>query len=430
MLAELHAALQKKTAAAVTQPNAVHGLGGVGKTQLAIEYAWKYQTDYDVALWVGASSSAELHARIAALAVVLNLPEAATTQQEIIVLAVLNWLCSHQRWLLILDNADTKETQAAVLKLVPPDLPGHVIVTSRRVDWPVGYQDVAVSVSPEAAAREFLLKRARKGGFHPGKRVDAFAIVKELGRLPLALEQAGAYIARHHVSFAEYLKLLKESGVQLLKFPSQGGTGYQRTVATTWLVSEQQLSLLARAILQVTAFLAPDDIPRPMFSECDSLVAEAVSALAKKTKSGKQEKPSIERIRDALAELAEHSLIELETATFSCHRLLQAVLLDRLKKKDRQWWAETTLKFVNEFAPTDPGDVRTWPIWDVIMPHASTILKEVLEQTNRDASELMNQLGVLLSVKALYAEAEPLLRRALANDEKNFGPEHPNVARD
>jgi tetratricopeptide (TPR) repeat protein len=428
MLDDLHTALQKKTAAAITQPQAVHGLGGVGKTQLGIEYAWKYQADYDVALWAGASSPAELHAKVAGLAAVLNLPEAAATQQEVKVQAVLDWLRSHQRWLLILDNADTKEAQSAVLKLLPPGLHGHVIVTSRLADWPVGYEDLEVFVLSEPAAKEFLLKRAHKSGFNPGSEADALAIAKELGCLPLALEQAGAYVARHHVSFVEYLKLLKESRAQLMKFPSQGGTGYQQTVATTWLVSEQQLSLTARVILQVAAFLAPDNIPRAMFIECETLVAEEVSALAKAANVGMPEVLSKQHIRDALAELADHSLIELEAETFSCHRLLQAALLDRLKKEDRQRWAETTLSIFKIFAPPDPDDVRTWPVWDLLSPHAFAILKEFWEQINPDVSGLMNQLGLFLAEKALYADAELLMRRALAIAERSLGPEHDIVA--
>jgi len=153
MLDNLHVALQQKATAAITQPQAVHGLGGVGKTQLAIEYAWKFQADYDAAFWAGASSSAELHARIAMLATVLNLTEKDVKEQEIKVQAVMGWLQSHNRWLLILDNADTKEVQDAILTILPPGLYGHTIVTSRIADWPVGYNDLVVSILPEDAAK-------------------------------------------------------------------------------------------------------------------------------------------------------------------------------------------------------------------------------------------------------------------------------------
>lgn len=424
MQEDLHAALQRKTAAAITQPQAVHGLGGVGKTQLAIEYAWRHKADYDAVLWVVAETPSELHAKMAALAGLLKLSEAAATQQEVKVEAVVEWLRSHQRWLLLLDNVDSKQAKEAVLKLLPSGLPGHVMVTSRLAEWPVGYGDVEVTVLPDAAAKEFLIKRAHKGGsFNPGGEADALAVAKELGCLPLALEQAGAYIARHHISFVAYLGMLKESRAKLLEFPSQGGTGYQKTVATTWLVSEPHLSLTARAILQMSAFLAPDDIPRALFCARANEVAKAVLLLDGGAKSETED-----RIRDALAELGDYSLIELDDSTFSCHRLVQAALLNRLKTDERQRWAEATLKLVNKYAPARPSDVRTWPVWDILSPHASALLKEFWSQTNSDASDLMNELGQLLDAKALFGEAEPLMRRALTIDEKSFGPEHPNVA--
>ena len=100
------------------------------------------------------------------LATVLNLPEKDVKGQEIKVQAVMGWLRSHTRWLLMLDNADTKEVQDAILTILPPGLHGHVIVTSRIADWPVGYNDLVVSILPENAAKEFLLKRAHKGGFN------------------------------------------------------------------------------------------------------------------------------------------------------------------------------------------------------------------------------------------------------------------------
>ena len=429
MLDDLHTALQKKTAAAITQPQAVHGLGGVGKTQLAIEYAWTHQTDYDAALWVGASSSAELHARIAALAMILNLPEAEATQQEVKVQAVLEWLRSHQRWLLILDNADTKEAQTAVITLLPPGLHGHVIVTSRLVDWPVGYEDLEVSVLPEPAAKEFLLKRAGKRGFNPGAEAQALDVAKELGCLPLALEQAGAYIAKHCVIFAEYLKLLKESRARLLEFPSQGGTGYQRTVATTWLVSEQQLSLTARVILQITALLAPDDVPRAMFSAGHVVISNMVEAFSKKSKSDTKSQLTKLDISDALSELADLSLIELRSESFTCHRLLQAVLIDRLTPEGKKNWVQSALWVVRGFAPAESWDVRTWPVWDKLRAHAMAVAQfgdsvGILEPTGW----LMNTLALLLKEKALFKDAEAISRRALSNSERLHGDSHTTVA--
>src|ERR1019366_2294775 len=121
-------------------------LGGVGKTQLATEYAWRHKDEYDFVFWVGAASALELHANLANLADLLKLPEADAREQEVKVRAVLDWLRSNQRWLLIFDNADTKEVQTAVQSILPAGLQGHVIVTSRRANWPVKFADLEVKV--------------------------------------------------------------------------------------------------------------------------------------------------------------------------------------------------------------------------------------------------------------------------------------------
>ena len=428
MLDDLHMALFKQTAAAITQPQAVHGLGGVGKTQLATEYAWRYQTEYDFVFWVGAASSLELHANLANLADLLKLPEADAREQEVKVRAVLDWLRSNQRWLLILDNADTKEAQTAVQSILPAGLQGHVIVTSRRANWPVKFADLEVKVLPAPVAAEFLQHRSAKSGFNAGNKMDAETVAKELGCLPLALEQAGAYIARHHVAFAEYLRLLKASRAKLLADGSQGGTDYQKTVATTWLVTEAQLSPVARALLQLAAFLAPDEIPRALFVHDGKVMAEAAAMLASEKESGTKAPITNPEVEDALAELADHSLVELEAEAFSCHRLLQAVLLDRLKPDERRQWGRFAVQLVNAYAPTDPDDVRTWPIWNKLQLHADALLKNVGDDSETDAAVLMSQFATLLYGKALYGEVEPLMRRALAIDEKSFGPEHPKVA--
>ena len=173
LLRDLHDGLHRQTAAAITQPQAVHGLGGVGKTQLAVEYAWANQADYDAILWAGAGAPADLHANCATLATLLRLPEAGAQEQEARVVAVLGWLQSHQRWLLILDNADTAEAQQAVESLLPPGLPGHVIVTSRRGGWPLAFADLEVRLLAPEAAEKFLLERTEKA--HPGTAAEARA---------------------------------------------------------------------------------------------------------------------------------------------------------------------------------------------------------------------------------------------------------------
>jgi tetratricopeptide (TPR) repeat protein len=423
--------LAERTTAAITQPQAVHGLGGVGKTQLGVEYAWRHQADYDAVLWVVADSPENGAANLAALcrADVLNLPEADAKEQGIQLDAVRRWLREHNRWLLVFDSVDSREAAAAVRNMLAPALSGHVIITSRRTDWPVTISALPVDSLPVEEAADFLCNRAGATGFVPGPRADALALARELGGLPLALEQAAAYILRHRVTFAVYLERLRQNRAQLLKEEAEGATRYPKSVAETWLVSEQQLSLAARAVLRLAAFLAPDDIPRALFADGNKIVLEALPELAaeREEKLPDQSKPL--DIEAALVELADHSLITLTPKTFSCHRLVQAVQSDRLADKPRRRWAELVLRLVNDQAPFEAHDVGTWSVWESLRAHAEVVVSHadrlgIPEPTGR----LLNQLGVFLDAKALYREAEPLMRRALAMNEQSYGPDHPRVA--
>ena len=453
LLEKLQKALHHQTAAAITQPQAVHGLGGVGKTQLAVQYAWAHIAEYDAILWAGASSPSDLLANIATLATVLRLPEAAAREQEVRVAAVAGWLQSNPRWLLILDNADTLEARQAVEALLPPGLQGQVIVTSRLAGWPNGFAHLEVRVLSPEAAEKFFQDRAASVHLKAGTDADARVLAGELGFLPLALEQAAAFLVYKKVTFAEYRRRLAESRGKLLEFPSKGGTGYQKTVTTTWLVTESQLSPRARTVLQLAALLAPDEIPRAMFTQGGKVIEQAMKLLPESAGvlqepggGGPEPAPSpgpseqslapvsadqdghADAVDDALAELSGYSLVDLAPDGFALHRLLQAVLSDRLAPAVRQAWVDHAVQLVNDFAPEPSDDVRNWPVWDRVRPHAAASLKEAAGQANRGAAALMNGLGMLLMGKALYGEAERFLCRSLALAERSCGVEHPDVA--
>ena len=430
LLEELHQQLAEQSIAA-TQPQAIHGLGGVGKTQLAVEYAWKHRAEYDAVLWVVADSPASAAANLAALcrANVLNLPEADEREQDPQLQAVCRWLREHSRWLLTFDSVDTPEAADAVRSLLPAALTGHVLITSRLSDWPPTVLALEVESLHEEPAAEFLLARTRARGFEAGTRADALALAKALGGLPLALEQAAAYVLRHRVTFVDYLARLDGIRPQLLRHEVEGGTRYQRSVAQTWLVSEAQLGVAARAVLRLAAFLAPDDVPRALFANDSEVLQEAVRSLAAECGSKRTEPPESADAQSALVELADHSLITLTPKAFSCHRLVQAVQADRLEPESRRRWTELALRLVNDLAPVHIDDVRTWPGMAAMRAHAEVALAHADKLgIAAPAARLTNQLGVFLHAKALHREAEPLMRRALAINEGAFGLDHPNVA--
>jgi hypothetical protein len=189
----------------LTSRQAIYGLGGVGKTRLAIEYAWRQASDYENALlFVSARSPTDFRINLAALcnADILNLPERNQAEEAARLAAVFRWLNEHSGWLLILDNADTPEAAIEVEKTLPKLQGGNVIITSRIADWSAAVQTTELDVLGEQDAAAFLLERTESRRKKTTTDTEEAAVLAhELGSLALALEQAGAYIAKNHFSF-------------------------------------------------------------------------------------------------------------------------------------------------------------------------------------------------------------------------------------
>jgi len=245
-------------------PVALHGLGGLGKTRLAIEYAWSREAVYSALLFVSASDGAALNAGFAGLTAFenLDLPEKEARDDATKITAVLRWLETNPTWLMILDNVDDKNAVSAVAKLMPRLKGGHVVITARASNFPAGVRKLEVSTLDENAAAQFLLDRT---DLDRSKSKDdaslAGRLARELGGLALRLEQAGAHIATDHIGLARYLKLWSESRDELLGWTDETLTGSERNLATTWAASVARLSAGSRQLLERLAFLAPDPVP-------------------------------------------------------------------------------------------------------------------------------------------------------------------------
>jgi hypothetical protein len=239
LLLQLRAHFLAGQTAVLTQgPQALSGLGGIGKTQVAVEYAYRYARDYDAVLWARAESEEALHASYIACAALLRLSVQQAREQEIVIAAVKGWFQAHRNWLLILDNADD-------LDLLPPFLPsastGHILLTTRAWDMQRFATRREVEILPVERAATFLLQRA--GPLAPdaelaqapaGDRDLAMQLAGELGGLPLALDQAGAYLEATGTDLAAYQRIYRKYRQQLLQERRSLVSDHPDPVATIW----------------------------------------------------------------------------------------------------------------------------------------------------------------------------------------------------
>ena len=253
LLTMLHDQLNQKRSATLTQSQALTGLGGIGKTQTALEYAYRYRDSYDAIFWVRSAARETLIADFVALAHLLNLPAQDASDQMLVVAAVKRWLEQNESWLLILDNADELHI---LVDFLPGEVAGHLLLTTRAQATGRFAASLSVEKMENRESMLLLLRRAKLleadeplDNTSRVTRTQVQRIVHELDGLPLALDQAGAYIEEVGCSLAEYLDVYKQRRSGLLKRQSKlASADYPYTVASTWSLSfeqvEQDLSLI------------------------------------------------------------------------------------------------------------------------------------------------------------------------------------------
>jgi tetratricopeptide (TPR) repeat protein len=403
-------------------PLALIGTGGVGKTRLAIEHAWRQIGRCKAVLLVSAGSAEALNRNLAALckAEALDLPEKVLTEEAAQRQAALHWLQANPGWMLILDNVDTPEAAAEVEALLPRLSGGQVVITTRLRNWSAAVQIQEVEVLTPEDATAFLLERTadrRRKATGDSDTAEAIA-VEDLGGLALGLEQAGAYISQRRLSLSDYRIQWQRNRETVLAWSDPRLMQYDCSLATTWFTSYQQVSESARCLLRRLAWLSPEPIP-------ESLLAVEVAGDPKGSDDGGV----------VISQLEGYSLVNraAEAPTFSVHRLVQEVgrIWQQQQNEPEANELKNAVGWLNAAFVGEPQDVRNWPVLDPLAPHAKAVAGFADQAGISDpTARLFNQIGLLMSEKAAYSDAEPLKRRALAIDEARYGPDHPKVARD
>lgn len=325
ILAKLHEALESQNEIAIKpsdRATALSGLGGVGKTQTVAEYAHRYKNEYSAVLWVLSDGKDLLHSSFASLASLLGF---SAEKQDDQILAVQSWLRHNDGWLLIFDNAETLELLNAAKELLPVDVKGHILFTT-RAQATGALASVSVDCFDDETGSVFLLRRSKWVAASLATSEDVRAnvsdpdwqtaneLVHELGGLALAIDQAGAYIEQTDCGLDGYLARYRSNAAQMLK--ARGGfvhsEDHPEAVYKTFLLAAENAksrSELAYEILLDSALLHPDGISEKLYADCDPL-----------------------ELDQALAALKDYSLIqrvqEGQKKYFTVHRLVQVVIRD------------------------------------------------------------------------------------------------------
>src|SRR5581483_1419437 len=403
----------------------LHGLGGIGKTQLAIEYAYRHRYAYQAIFWVEAETYASLTSSFVRFAAALVLPEEAEEDQRKTVAAVLRWLNRHEGWLLIFDNV---ENLSFIKSFSPTSDQGAILLTTRLQSLGTLAQRLALPPMTLQEGSDFLLARTNRKKYAEVNQQEYAAaqeIITEMGGLPLALEQAGAYIDATQCSLSEYLHLFRQMQHRFLD-EHEPSSDHPLSVNRTFLLTFEQVAQrnpFAAELLTACAFLAPEAIPEMFFLESSPWLGPAFEVMASDPLA----------FPDAIKVLLSYSLLQRNapTRTITVHRLVQAVLKARLTETEQRIWGRRGIDAMNRLFPADDGTQANYlSIGEQLITHAQACLL-LADQWNEDEAlrvSLMSHVAAFLSRCVCYGDAEPLFERTIQIGETVLGAEHLLVA--
>ncbi|MFE0132858.1 FxSxx-COOH system tetratricopeptide repeat protein [Streptomyces sp. NPDC059037] len=392
-------------------PEALHGMGGVGKSQIAIEHVYRHSRDYRLIWWIPSEQENQMVQSLIELGEQMGLQAGSEMSAVPAVLDALRRGEPYSDWLLVFDNA---ENPKVVRKYFPSDGPGRIIVTSRNFQWSTDASSLEVDVF---AREESVALLRRRSSQLPDEAVDHLAAA--LGDLPLAVEQAAVWLAETGMPVQQYLEVYERNFTELMQSEPPGD--YPLSVAAAWNVSLGRLRETrpdALQLLQVCAFFAPEPIEWDLFSAVRgiSVPPELQSALDDPVKLGR-----------AVREIGRYALARIDHRqnTVQMHRLVQRVLIEQMNTQEQATMRHAAHQLLSHADPRNPQRVTYWPRYSSLLTHvrASNAVECEEPWTRR---LVLNEVW-FLRARGDHAAALSLGERAAEIWRARLGEEHEEV---
>lgn len=401
---------------AITQPPAISGLGGIGKTQTAIEYCYRHLKDYKVILWIKSEAKTDIDNSYLELAHRLGLIDISNPKElhnTHITSLLKEWLINNPNWLMVLDNL---EYPNLIKEYVPNNHNGYILITSRSQSLKGFAQIINLKKMSTDTGSLFLLKRTYKlpltdKNLHNASDDDkqaAKSIVEAMDGLALALEQAGAYIHETQCSLPDYLLDFNDirNTITLLDNNGEDVNDHKSVFATFKLAFKKvkEKSPIAAQILEACSFLSPDLIPIEIFTISADFLGDELIKL----------KDNSFEFNKAIKALLDYSLLERDSNnhSLSIHRLVQTVVRELMDDKNRIASLQSLICALEKLLPPSTQTLENWATYQRILPSTLSLIPLITtdcfdskQVCNEQAYLLFNQMGVYCQTQAIYPQA-------------------------
>ncbi len=392
----------------------IHGLSGTGKTQVLVEYAYRFSTKYDLVWWIKSESPETILFNYLDLAEKLGLDIYDIEEPKKRIEFIRRWLETNGNWLLIFDNAKRPEDLAG---FIPRSATGDVLISSIYPHWGGLCKDTQIPAFSREESLEYIYKRTKQDCIG-----EANVLAESLGDLPLALAQACAHIEAKGLQISDYNRQYRKYQTILLdrSIPQDYPLSLVKTLEISYQEIESQ-SKVAIDLLSLFCFFAPNDIPLCLLIEDPEAIQEPLRSVLDDELI----------LDDTLEMLLNYSLIERKGDCISSHRLVQLILRDHLQEPLKEQVGATALKILCDNCLFEFNDFNNWPKILRLLPHALATIEiaESLTIAFGMRGFLLNQLGLYFTSIGDYDTATKIFKRSLDSFENDLDREHPIYAR-